>query len=284
MIGHDYKSRDARNPWRAPREIFEARGLLLDLVRKDLRVRFRYAALGFLWAFLEPLALMLVLTAVFQLLLPGRLGMGGDSPRHFALEILCGLLFWQFTAESLRGATAAIVENPNLVQKVRFPREVLPLAAIGYPLFNLAIGLLILLTLQFFLIGRIPGAELFWILPLIAIHATLLAAAGLVLAAAHTRFRDVGYMVGVGLLFGFYASPVFYDLRLVTASDSLPAWAKTLYAANPMAEVITFARGALLRGEADSALLCWPVSLVLLLLPSGLIFFRRQSPMLSDYL
>jgi ABC-type polysaccharide/polyol phosphate export permease len=284
MTEHEYSSRDARDPARAPLEILRARGLLLDLVRKDLRIRYRYAILGFLWAFLEPLALMLVLTLVFQILLPGRLGMGGDSARHFALEILCGLLFWQFTAESLRGATSAIVEHPNLVQKVRFPREVLPLAAIGYPLFNLGVGLLILLMLQVLLLGKLPNIGQLWILPVLAVHAILLAGAGLLLSAAHTRFRDIGYIVGVSLLFGFYASPIFYDLRMVTASDALPQWAQWVYLLNPMAEIITFARGVLLRGELDVALLGWPVLLAALLVPAGIVWFRRQSPLFSDYL
>ncbi|MCX8014125.1 MAG: ABC transporter permease [Rectinema sp.] len=284
MIDSEYHSREAQNPWRAPREILRARGLLLDLVRKDLRVRYRYAALGFLWAFLEPLALMTVLTLVFQVLMPARLGMGGDSARHFALEILCGLLFWQYTAESLRGATVAVVENPNLVQKVRFPREILPLAALGYPLFNLCVGLLILLALQVLLLKSFPGMNLLYVFPLIAMHTALLAGAGLLLSAAHTRFRDVGYIVGVTLLFGFYASPVFYDLSLITANVALPQWAKFLYSLNPMAGIISFARGALLRNEINLSLLLWPIALSCLLFPAGLMLFRRKSPLFSDYL
>lgn len=284
MATLSYDSALQRDPRRVPRDLVRARELLLDLVWKDLRVRYRYTAIGFLWALLQPLALMLILTFVFTGVFEGRLPVAADSTEDFAVMILCGLVFWQFFASALSGATRSIVDNQNLIKKVHFPREVLPLAAVLNPLVNLGIGLLLLLAIHLFR-GGTPSLAWCWFAPLLLVEVCLATGLGLLCAAGQVRFQDVGYLVEIGLLFGFYASPVFYPLQFVLQSDRLPAWSKQLYLCNPMAGLLTGARAILFDHTLPAlGLLAWPLLCAIFLLLLGGIAFRRSAPTFSDHL
>ncbi len=271
-----------------PRDLLASRELLLDLVRKDLRVRYRYAALGFLWALLEPLAYMIVLTFIFERVLTPTDGVpmfGEGIP--FASGLLCGLVFWQFSTQSIGAATASLVENQHLVKKVAFTREVIPLAAMGYPTFSLLIGLVVLLVVHRVLGGQV-GSSALWMAPLFLIQLGITAGLGLLTSALNVRYRDVGYMVTVALLLGFYASPVFYDLDWVlaaTSSGDVPRAVSWLYLTNPMAALLEAYRQALLEGRRpDTWLFVWPSVVSLVALTGGTVVFRRHAPTVSDYL
>jgi len=271
-----------------PADLARSRELLLDLVRKDLRVRYRYAAAGFIWAVLEPLAYMVMLTVVFQWILAPRAGtamFGENTP--YAVGLLCGLVFWQFTANALSAATNALIDNQHLVKKVNFTREVVPLAALGYPAAALAIGFAILVIVHLFFGGRL-GAGLVWLPVLLMIQFTGTAGLALLASAGNARYRDIGYMVTVALTLGFYASPVFYDLNLVLGaaeSERLPAVLVTLYLVNPMAELLEAYRQCILDGRTpDAWLLYWPATFSGIALLLGAFVFRRSAATISDYL
>lgn len=278
-----YSSRDARRLSDVPRDLLRARGLLAQLVLRDIRVRYRYTAIGVLWAVLEPLALMLVLTFVFSFVLADRASFAKDaSALPFTVFLLTGLVFWQFTSASLTHAAASILDNRNLVKKIRFPREVLPLAALGYPLVNLSVGVLILFGLHLSL-GGVAHASLFWVPAIFAVQLCLTAGLALLLACGNVHYRDVGYILAVLLLLGFYASPIFYPASLVTAAP-LPGWLTFFYHANPMVGLIESYRAALQGQTPPLSALLWPALTAILSLISGIIVFRRLSPTLSDHL
>jgi len=231
---------------------------------------------------LQPLALMLVLTFVFAYLfrMTEAVGPVVDLP----IMILCGLVFWQYFATGLTQATRALLDNKNLVNKVAFPREVLPLAAVLNPLVNLAIGVGILLTL-YVLRGGSMSVAWAWLLPVFAIQFVLVTGLGLLLAAGQVHFQDVGYMADVAILFGFYASPVFYPLAFVLENEQVPAWLQDLYMLNPMAGLLSAYRQILFESRMpDPGLLLWPAALALLMLFVGAIVFRRHAPTFSDRL
>jgi len=270
-----------------PRDLIQSRELLMDLVRKDLRVRYRYAAAGFLWAALEPLAYMAVLTFVFQWVLAPRTGpamFGEGIP--YAAGLLCGLVFWQFSAHTLTAATNSLIDNQNLVKKVNFTREVVPLAAFGYPCVALAIGFVILIVVHLALGGHL-GPGLLWLPVILGLQFAITLGAALIAAAGNVRFRDVGYLVSVALVLGFYASPVFYDLDWVLAAAGaghLPARLLTLYLCNPMTELLEAYRQTILEGRSpDLWLLAWPSIFAAVTLPTGAIVFRRNAPSFSDF-
>lgn len=271
-----------------PRDLIQSRELLMDLVRKDLRVRYRYAAAGFLWAALEPLAYMAVLTFVFQWVLAPRTGpaMFGEGI-SYATGLLCGLIFWQFSAHSLTAATNSLIDNQNLVKKVNFTREIVPLAAFGYPCVALVIGFVILLAVQIALGGHLGGG-LVWLPVIFGLQCAFTLGLALIAATGNVRFRDVGYLVSVALVLGFYASPVFYDLDWVLAASRtghLPEWILKLYLCNPMTELLEAYRQVILEGRSpDLWLLAWPSCMAALALPLGAIVFRRNARSFSDFL
>lgn len=284
-----YDSREQRRFFRLFRDVARARELMLDLVRKDLRARYRYAVMGFLWAVLEPVALMTVLTFVFSLLpggVPQAAGRGAaeGQPVPYAVFLLCGLIFWQFTANTISSSVRCLIDNQNLVKKVYFAREAVPLAVLGYPLVNLAIGFVLMLALHVILGGGL-GLAMLWVPVLFAVQVLLTAGAALLLSCTNVLFRDIGYMASVAVLFGFYATPVFYPLELVLHSEKLPAIAKGLYLLNPMAELLTAYRQALFELRTpDLWLFAWPCASGVLLFFVGAWTFRRLGPTLSDFL
>ncbi len=266
------------------RELLAARELLWDLVAKDLRVRYRYAAVGFLWAVLEPLALMGMLVFVFQVVFRARTDMvRGDLDIPYALVILTGLVFWQFTAGVLNSATTSLVGNQHLLTKVRFPREVIPLATVGQAAVMLGIAL-VLLAIAATALGLYPSLAWLWVLPLFALQALLTIGLALLLSALHVRYRDIGHIVAVVVTLGFYASPVFYPLSFVRESTAFPSWLVTLYLANPMAELLAGYRQALLEARTPEGwLFVWPAVCAGVLLVAGVVVFRRAAPTIADH-
>lgn len=286
-----YNSNEQRLLRRLPRDLVRARELLRDLVSKDLRVRYRYAVMGFLWSVIEPLALMAVLTFIFTFVLSGKVPVTGAAEPPYAVSLLCGLIFWQFTANALSAATNSLIDNQNLVKKVYFAREVIPIAATGYPLVNLAIGFVILMALHLISGGSL-GPAMLWFPIVFALHFTLVVGLALLFSCGNVLYRDVGYIVGVAIVFGFYASPIFYRLEFVTQAQDIPAWAASwypvfvkLYLLNPVAELLTAYRQILFEQRMpDLWLLAWPAMCAALAVCAGTLVFRRCGPTLSDHL
>ena len=283
--GAAYASDRQRGLSRLPRELYRSRGLLWDLIRKDVRVRYRYAALGFLWAILEPLALMAVLAFIFSFVLGDRAEfVSGEGAPPYAVFLLTGLLFWQFTAVSMTNAANAILDNRSLVGKVAFTREILPLASLGYPLINLGIGLVILLALHL-LLGRTLHVALLGVPAVFLIQLAMTLGIGLFVAWSNAIYRDIGYMLSVVVLLGFYASPILYPASLLAQTDSLPTWAVQLYWLNPMAGLIESYRVMLFNGQwPDTTLLMCPLLWAIGAMVVGVFSFRRAAPTLSDHL
>jgi len=279
-----YDSRVERQVWRIIPDLIKARQLLIDLVWKDLRVRYRYAVMGFLWAVIEPLAFTLILTFVFSFVLADRAELASvDAGPPFAVMLLCGLIFWQYFSTSVSTATTSIVVNKNLVKKVRFAREIIPIATCCMPLVQLGVGFVMLVCAHIVLGGTI-GFSLIYFPVLFGIEFAMTIGITLLLSCGHTYFRDVGNLVNVLLLFGFYASPVFYPMELVN-SDRLPAWMPYLYMANPMAGMITAYRQILFEQRfPDIILLIWPVICAVSVVSVGVIVFRRHAATMADQL
>ncbi len=270
-------------------DLLHSRGLLWDLVWKDLRARYRYTIMGFVWAVLQPLMLMLILTFVFGVIIPGRIEGAGESGDHpFYVMLLCGLIFWQFFATSLSSCTTSLLSNHDLVKKVYFPREVVPIAAMGVALVNLAIGFVVLLVIQLFS-GGMLGLGVFWLPFVFVIQFMFTLGVSLFCAALNVYYRDVAYMVDVVLTLGFYATPLFYPLSFVQHWAAGHGWygsqILTLYMANPMVGLITAYRQAFLdNAMPDPALLFWPVIWAVGSFVIGIIVFRRGAPVFADYM
>ncbi|PCJ54712.1 MAG: hypothetical protein COA73_14090 [Candidatus Hydrogenedentota bacterium] len=245
--------------------------------------------MGFLWAVLEPLFMMIVLTFVFSVVFQLRFqGINGDaSSGETAVIILTGLIAWQFFATALASATSSLTDNRALITKVNFPREVIPLSTVGIALVNFAIGSCLLLIVYTLLLGKLPGATIIWLPAIFAIQFVLVTGLGMLFSCMNAAFRDVGYMVNASLLFGFYATPIFYQTTLVQTELSNRGWdiLYTLYFLNPMAGIVTAYREILFYNQVPSwQLLAWPILSAILALTVGTIYFRKHAPTLSDIL
>lgn len=264
-------------------ELIDSRELLFDLIWKDVRVRYRYATMGFLWAVLEPLFMMIVLTFVFSFVFKGKVEAHGIATGPaYAVFILSGLIPWQFFSTSISTATRSLVDNRTLITKVRFPREVVPLSSVGVATVNLAIGSVLMLLVYAVLMKQLPGIAVLWLPVIFSIQLMLVIGLALLLSCANAPFRDVAYMTDAALLFGFYATPIFYPPELV--QRELPGW-YAAYMLNPMASLITAYRQVLFDNHfPDLSLLIAPVLIAIIVLAIGVVIFRRNAPLLADRL
>jgi ABC-2 type transport system permease protein len=254
------------------------RQLLGQLIRRELKVRYKDSSLGFLWSLLRPLSLLVV----YYVAIGQFLGAQRSIPA-FAIFIFTGLTLWALFSEIVGGGTGSIVANSGLVKKVYLPREIFPLSIAGSALFNFAIMLVVLISATI-VAGQVPtGPRLAYVpLSLIALLPFALAL-GIVFSAANVYLRDIQYLVEIGLMVLFWASPIVYSWDLVQGVLADHPWAQELYLANPVTlAVLGFQRALWVAGDATATyppnlaarlLACAGVSLILLWLARR--FFAR---------
>lgn len=278
-----YSNDQQRRIGRVLPDIVRARGLMWDLFSKDLRARYRNAVMGFVWAVLQPLLMMLILYLVFGVIFAERIG-AADQKHPYAVTLLCGLIFWQYFASCVSRATTSILDNADLVKKVYFPREVIPLSTLGNCTVNLLIGFIVLLIFHLATGGGL-GMGVVWMVPVFAVQVTLVVGVALLCSSLNIYFRDVGYMVDVGLTFGFYATPIFYSLDIVRERAANSPGLLSVYMLNPMVGIVTAYREALLDNRLpNAATLGWPALCAIAALALGAAVFRHNSPTLADHL
>ncbi len=242
--------------------------------------------MGFFWAVLHPLLMTLILTFVFTLFFGSRTGGAGQTMNHYppAVYILCGLLPWQFFASAINAATRSLVDYRDLIKKVHFPREVVPVSSTLDWTFNFLIGLVLLLIIHLVFGGTI-GIGLLWFAALFVVELMFVLGLALILSCLNVFFRDVQYIVEVAVVFGFYATPVFYPLEFVEGFLADSPWLLRLYMLNPMAGLVPAYRQAFLDNQfPDIAFWGWPVVIAAASLVIGVIMFRRKEPIFADYL
>jgi lipopolysaccharide transport system permease protein len=223
-------------------EIIDHRELLWNLTGRELKLRYRGSALGFLWSILIPL-FMAAIYVVFLRLLGGR-----GVPMT---DIIIGVFAWQFTVQCVNGGLFCISGNSNLVKKVYFPRLILPLSS---TLANLATYLLSLLVQFPFLavLYHYMGGQFgpwLWLLPaVILLHFLFNLALTLLLAAVNVYVRDAQHLVGILLSAWFFVSPVMYNLSFVERVADKHPWIPHLFLLNPITVIITGYRAVITAG------------------------------------
>ena len=249
------------------REVLSYRELFWVLAWRDVSVRYKQTAIGFVWALLQPLFAMLVLTVIFGVL--AKMPTEGETP--YALLVLCGMLPWQMFANLFTGASNSVVNNAQLVSKVYFPRIIMPIAAGVVSLIDLLIGLGLLLLVMLYY-GVMPSWQIVF-LPVFVLMALLTALGpGLFFASVNVKYRDVKYLLPIIVQLGLYITPVGFSSSVVPAS-----W-QWLYALNPMVGVVDGFRWVFL-GEAvefdlQSFMLSWFI--ILLFAGCGMVVFRKM--------
>jgi ABC-2 type transport system permease protein len=206
--------------------------LLTELVRKDLKVKYKNSALGFIWSLANPLLYLAVFTLVFDKLLKNGI-------EAFPVLFMSGFLVWNFFNLATLSGTGSVVGNANLVRKVRFPRVVLPLSSVGFAgvHFVLQLGVLLALLLVFY--RDAFGAQLVLLVPALAVVVVFATAMALLSSALNVRFRDVEHLLEVILLAWFWLTPIVYPVTYVRDELAGSPWLFRLYLANPMTGVVT---------------------------------------------
>jgi ABC-2 type transport system permease protein/lipopolysaccharide transport system permease protein len=237
---------------------------------RDLRLRYRQAALGVVWVLFQPVATVAVFTLVFD-----RLAGIDSQGVPYPLFALVGMVTWTYFASSVQAASTSLVSNANLVTKVYFPRIAAPGAALLPPAVDLGISMLLVIAMMSYY-GVFSGVRLLGaLLWLLFLGVTALGVA-LWLSALNVRFRDIQHAVAPLLQLWLFASPVAYPASL------LEGWQELVYAVNPMVGVIGLGRWSLLGAPWPGWSLAVSAGITILVFIVGLAYFRRAQRFFAD--
>ena len=247
-------------------ELLRYRELVKNLVLRDLRLRYRNSALGFLWCLLNPLMMMVVFTVVFTILLTN------NTIQQFPVFILIGILAWNLHSTALMAGIQSVVSNASLVQKVYFPREVLPISSVLSNTVNFLLSLVVLFAMIF--LYQIPLSATVLFLPLVILFQVIFTVGiAFVLAAANVYYRDTSSIMETLMLAWFFLTPIFYRIE-----DVFPVYGRLMYIFNPPASFIAAYRDILYYGTmTDWDFFSRTAVTAVMTLVLGYIFFLRAS-------
>ena len=253
------------------RNLVQSRGLLFEWTARTLRARYQQSLLGWLWAVIQPATQALVFAVVFTLVVPVETG---GIP--YVVFVYVATVAWAFLAASLTDMADSLVANMNMVSKIYFPREVLPVAAMLARLLDLAIAAALFAALALYY--RVPAVTpALAALPVVLlVQVALVTGIGLACAALNVFVRDVRSMLLLALQVWFYASPVIYPI------EAVPAAYRGYFALNPMAGIIEAYRAVLLRGELPGPEFAAAAAASLVALAAGWAVFKRYEFLFAD--
>ena len=206
------------------KDLYNYRELLKTSITKDVGGKYKHSFLGVIWSFMNPLLQIAVYALVFQVILKSNI-------ENYAVYLCCGLVPWQyFSSVVLRGA-ATIIDNGNIIKKVYFPREILPISVVASEGVNFLISTTIILG--FVIFGGIGLSwNILWYFLILAIQIIVAIGIAFIVSSLTVYFRDLLHLLGILMQLLFYATPIVYSM------DSVPASMKWLLMLNPMSYLI----------------------------------------------
>lgn len=247
------------------------RALLTAWTMRTLRARYKQSLLGGLWALLQPTATTLIFSVVFTYFVP--IDTDGTP---YVLFSYTALVPWTFFTTALHDMAETLVNNRNLVSKIYFPREILPMAALLARLLDFGIASLLLVGLLLYFKVGVALYPLLYLPVVLLIQVALALGLGLVGAALYVFYRDIKHLLALVLHLWLYATPIIYPMRVV------PAWLRPYYVLNPMAGIIEAYRDILLRQQSPGPSLLVAFGLASLSLILGYRFFKRVEFQFAD--
>lgn len=212
------------------KEVWRYRELLVGMVRKELKVKYKNSFLGFFWTMLNPALYIIIFWLVFTRFLPNGIP-------EFVIFFASGLLVWNLFANGLSASTSSVVANAGIVKKVYFPREILPLASIGAAMVHYILQLFVLVTMLFAFQHNIDWT-LVWLLPFALVTLIVFVSAlGILLSAVNVYARDMQHLLELILLAWFWLTPVVYAYKKLP-SGGFTGLIASIIRANPMAAII----------------------------------------------
>lgn len=253
------------------KQLYQTRDLLRAWTERNIRARYQQSVLGGLWIVMQPLATVIIFSIIFTYFVPVNTG---DIP--YPIFSYVAIVPWLLLSSSLSDMTDSLVGNMNLVTKIYFPREILPIAGLLARLvdFSVGMGLLIIMMVIF----DAPLFPLGWLfLPIILlIQLGLIAGLGLIFATANVFYRDARSLLALGIQLWFYASPIIYPITAVP--DNL----RPLYNLNPMAGILESYRAVLLYQSFPPPSLIISAIVSLVVFVFGYWFFKRKEFQFAD--
>lgn len=251
-------------------ELWHYRELLYFLTWRDVKIRYKQAVLGFLWAFIQPFLKMVVFSVVF-----GGLAKLDSEGFPYPIFLYAGLLPWQFFSEAVNRSGQSIVAGANLVTKVYFPRLIMPVASVGACLVDFAISFGILIGMMFYY-QLSPAISILMVLPLVL--ATILSAlgVGIFVSALNTAYRDFRYALPFLVQIWMFLTPVIYPVTII------PESLRWLIALNPMAGIVDAYRSAILGKPFEWGNLGISLAVAAIMFLIGLAFFRKIERYFAD--
>ena len=230
------------SPLSIVRSFWHNRFLISTLIKREIASKYRGSVMGLLWAFFNPVFMLLVYTLVFSVVFKARWSAGNDSKSEFALVLFAGLIVFNLFAECIGRAPMLILANANYVKRVVFPLEILAWVTMGSAFFHACISLLVWLVAYVVVIG-VPHISVLWI-PLVALPLVFLTmGVSWALASLGVYLRDISQLIGIVITTLMFLSPIFYP------ATALPANYQFLLFINPLTPVIQMTRDVLFWGK-----------------------------------
>lgn len=253
-------------------QVWRFRGLLATLVKRDIQILYKQAALGAAWAVVQPVFAVFIFTVVFGTL--AKLPTPNNIP--YPVFAFAAVLPWNYFAEGVRRGGTGLVTEAELVRKVFFPRLLILLSGVIAPLLDVMIGFGVLLIVML-AYGVMPTWHIIAVIPLTLIAGLLALSVSMWLGPINVKYRDIKHTLPFMLQIWMYASPVVYSFQMV------PNEWKWLYSLNPMVGVIEGFRWAVTgQGSPDPTAMLVGGVLMLVLLFGGLVFFKKSERYFAD--
>ena len=259
------------------RILIDYRDAIRVLTWKDFQARFRGSIFGILWALAQPLLMMVVYTLVFSYFLKVRFN-ASDSPYIFAVYLLCGLVPWNAFNEGINTSCSLMRANPNLIKKVVFPLEILPINLTLVTMIQQCIGLILLLFLTIIVTGTLHWQFVF-ILIFLLLQFILQTGLSWILSSLSVFIPDIRIAISLIMLLLMFVTPIMYPENLI------PDRAHFLVTLNPIAHIINMYRNVLMEGRIPAiGSWLWATGFSLVFWLIGYIFFSRTKRAFPDYL
>jgi lipopolysaccharide transport system permease protein len=254
------------------RDLWIYRELVLFMIWRQLKVRYKQTALGAAWAIIQPLMTMIVFNFIF-----GNVAKVPTDDIPYPIFSYTALLPWGLFTTALNQASRSLTTNQNMVTKIYFPRLVLPISSVLAGLVDFAIAFVILIGLMIYY-SVAPAWNVLWTLPLFLLLSIVTAlGVALWLSAINVQYRDVNYALPFLTQFWLFITPVAYSASVISDKWQL------VYSLNPMAGVVNGFRWALLGAGSGPDLALWiSVGISLLIVVSGLFYFRNMERTFAD--
>lgn len=258
------------------KELWRYKDLFLIFTWRDISVRYKQTALGIIWVILQPLITMIIFTFIFNKV--GKIDSGSEIP--YPIFLFVGLLFWQYYSNTVTNASNSMVGNSGIIQKIYFPRLIIPTSTAISGLVDLFIcGIILGIMMLFY--GITPHLIGIIILPVLLLSTILTAMGfGMFLASFNVKYRDVRYALPFFIQILMYVTPVIYPIKML---DNHYLIKNIMICLNPMAGIIDNARSSIIgNGTLNISSLFISLSVSIIYFFTGLFYFRNTERNFAD--